>query len=78
MLNRLHHTNCVECGTPYGTPEFGYHYGRMERGPAYWSDRGLLCSHSCATEHFKRRLKAGERIPEPAPNPLDASGVARR
>jgi len=78
VLKRLHHTHCVECGKPYGKPDFGYQSGRIERGPAYWSERGLLCSHVCATAHFKRRDAAGEPMREPAPNPLDASGRSRR
>ncbi len=78
MLSRLHHTNCVECGKPYGDPAFGYHAGRIENGPAYWSDRGLLCSHECAVEHFKRRREAGDPMREPAPNPLEQMKAGRR
>ena len=77
MLNRLHHTSCVECGKPYGAPEFGYHAGRAEKGPAYWSNRGLLCSPACANEHFKRRAAAGDPMGEPAENPLERMGMRR-
>jgi hypothetical protein len=77
MLSRLHHTNCVECGKPYGDPAFTYHAGRIEGGPAYWSDRGLLCSHACAIDHFKRRREAGDPMREPAPNPLEQMVAGR-
>ena len=71
MLQRPQARACVECGRPYGHPDFGYHAGRIENGPAYWSDRGLLCSEACSTAHFERRVKEGNPMREPAPNPLD-------
>ncbi|MBB4041953.1 hypothetical protein GGR34_003637 [Microvirga flocculans] len=42
MLKKAQARDCVECGLPYGHPDFGYYSGRIENGPAYWSDRGLL------------------------------------
>ncbi|HEY8381819.1 MAG TPA: hypothetical protein VIL09_06690 [Microvirga sp.] len=71
MLNRLHDSNCIVCGKAYGDPQFGYQYGRIENGPAYWSDRGLLCSIECSMEHRKQRLAAGDPMRDPAPNPLE-------
>ncbi|WP_457090097.1 hypothetical protein [Microvirga sp. P5_D2] len=71
MLNRLTPRACVECGLPYGHTDFAYHYGRIENGPSYWSDRGLLCSIVCSTAHHERREKAGDPMMEPALNPLE-------
>jgi len=71
MLKRTQARTCIECGLPYGHSDFVYHAGRTESGPAYWSERGLLCSHACSTAHFERRLKEGDPMKEPAPNPLE-------
>jgi hypothetical protein len=77
MLTRPHHTHCVECGKPFGDPTFTYEAGRIENGAAYWSDRGLLCSHACAIEHFQRRRAAGDPMRDPAPNPQERTVVGR-
>jgi len=71
MLKKTQARTCIECGLPYGHPDFGYHAGRIEDGPAYWSDRGLLCSHACSTAHFEKRLNEGDPMAEPASNPLE-------
>lgn len=71
MLNRLNSRACVECGLPYGHTDFAYHAGKIENGPSYWSDRGLLCSVTCSTAHYERREKEGDPMREPAPNPLE-------
>ncbi len=71
MLNRPQPRTCVECGLPFGHPDFAYHAGRIENGPAYWSDEGLLCSHGCSTAHFDRREKEGRPMIAPAPNPFE-------
>ncbi len=71
MLKRTQPRTCVECGLPYGQAGFSYHSGKIENGPAYWSDRGLLCSYACSTAHFERREKEGDPMREPAPNPLE-------
>ncbi len=71
MLKKTPTRTCIECGLPYGHPDFGYHAGRIENGPAYWSDRGLLCSHACSTVHFEKRVREGDPMKEPAPNPLE-------
>jgi len=70
MLQRLKPRSCVECGLPYGHPDFCYHSGKIDNGPAYWSDQGLLCSHACSTAHFVRREKEGNPMREPAPEPF--------
>ena len=71
MLNRTQARTCLECGLPYGHPSFVYEAGRIEKGPAYWSDRGLLCSHACSTAHFERRVREGNPMREPAPHPFE-------
>jgi len=71
MLKKAQARTCIECGLPYGHPDFTYHAGRVESGPAYWSERGLLCSHACSTAHFEKRVKAGDPMTEPAPNPIE-------
>jgi hypothetical protein len=71
MLTKTQPRVCIECGLPYGHASFSYHYGQIGNGPAYWSDRGLLCSHACSMAHFERREKEGDPMREPAPNPLE-------
>jgi hypothetical protein len=71
MLKRTRDRTCIECGLPYGHSDFTYHAGRVESGPAYWSERGLLCSHACSTAHFEKRVAQGDPMTEPAPNPLE-------
>ncbi|WP_112664047.1 hypothetical protein [Microvirga flavescens] len=66
MLNRLSQRRCLECGRLYGDPDFTYHAGRIEKGPAYWTDEGVLCSHACSVAHFKRRNEEGRPMAEPA------------
>jgi hypothetical protein len=70
MLNRPQKRTCVECGLAYGHPDFTYHAGQVQDGPAYWSDQGLLCSHTCSVAHFVRREKDGTPMTEPAPDPF--------
>ena len=71
MLQKTQARACIECGRPYGHPDFGYHYGRIENGPSYWSDRGVLCSLACSVAHFERRVEEGDPMRDPAPNPLE-------
>lgn len=71
MLTKTQPRVCIECGLPYGHASFSYHYGQIGNGPAYWSDRGLLCSHACSMAHFERCEKEGDPMREPAPNPLE-------
>jgi hypothetical protein len=71
MLKQLPPRICIECGLPYGHTDFAYHAGKIENGPSYWSDRGLLCSITCSTAHYEKRKKAGDVMKEPAPNPFE-------
>jgi hypothetical protein len=71
MLKKTRDRTCIECGLPYGHTDFTYHAGRVESGPAYWSERGLLCSHACATAHFEKRVAQGDPMTEPTANPLE-------
>lgn len=74
MLDRtVFRPGCVVCGRPLADPAFAMHGGRPANGPAYWSDRGLLCSLACALAHERQRREAGEPMTEPAENPLDRS-----
>ncbi|MDO9337070.1 MAG: hypothetical protein EON95_16770 [Caulobacteraceae bacterium] len=59
MLARTQKPACVECGLAYGAPGFVFYHGEREQGPAYWSDRGLLCSPVCATGHARKRFAEG-------------------
>lgn len=70
MLARPGHHRCVECGLPYGDPKFNLHYGLPENGPAYWCDRGVLCSPACALAHHQKRVAEGTVPEKPALNPI--------
>jgi hypothetical protein len=61
---------CIECGLPYRATGFSYYHGEMENGPAYWSDRGILCSPRCSLIHHRRRATEGTLQEKPAPDPL--------
>jgi hypothetical protein len=71
MLSRPQQHACVECGLPYGHPDFSYHAGQVRNGPAYWSDRGLLCSNACSVAHCIRRDREGTPMAAPGPNPFE-------
>ena len=71
MLARPEIKRCIECGTPYGAPTFWYQEGIAAHGPAYWSDRGVLCSPSCSLAHFRRREAEGTLQQEPAIDPFE-------
>jgi hypothetical protein len=71
MLARPEKFKCVECGKALGTPEFSYHKGRIDHGPAYWSDRGILCSIECSLAHHKKRAAEGTLANRPAPDPFE-------
>lgn len=72
MLARPDLSRCIECGQPYGSDLFHYWHGRIEDGPAYWSDRGVLCSPRCAVEHHRKRVAEGTVRQEPASDPMEA------
>ena len=71
MLARPEKYRCIECGLPYGAEEFALYEGRAENGPAYWCDRGLLCSPECSMTHHLKRRAEGTLPTEQAPNPLE-------
>jgi hypothetical protein len=71
MLNSQRPRTCVECGLPFGHTDFTYYAGNVQKGPAYWSDQGILCSSACSTAHFARREKEGNPMTEPAQDPFE-------
>lgn len=71
MLARPDAYRCIECGLSYREPEFNLHEGRIENGPAYWSDRGILCSPQCSLAHYKKRAAEGTLAHQPAPDPFE-------
>jgi hypothetical protein len=77
MLARPDTRCCIECGRPYGASGFWFHEGRIDHGPAYWSDRGVLCSPLCSLAHVHRREAEGTLPVEPAPHPFEAPGARR-
>ena len=70
MLARTQKFRCIECGLAYGEPAFWLHYGRIDSGPAYWTDRGVLCGPACSMAHFARRRAEGTLPQLPARNPM--------
>jgi len=71
MLAGPEKSRCIECGLPFGMPGFDYHQGRIENGPAYWADRGILCSPACSLKHFRRRKAEGTLPAAPARDPFE-------
>lgn len=70
MLAPPERYRCIECGKAMGRPDFTYHQGRMENGPAYWCDRGILCSLECSLTHHKKRVSEGTLPDRPAADPF--------
>jgi hypothetical protein len=70
MLARPEKYKCIECGLPFGADGFALYYGRLENGPAYWSDRGVLCSPKCSLKHHRKRAAEGMLPDEPAGSPF--------
>jgi hypothetical protein len=71
MLALTPRPECLECGLAYGAPGFAFHCEQSEYGPAYWSDRGLLCSPGCAAAHARKRLAEGTMPKGPVDCPVD-------
>jgi len=71
MLARPDIYRCVECGLPYRAEGFCHYEGLLENGPAYWSDRGILCSPQCSLAHHRRRVAEGTLGDHPAPDPFE-------
>ena len=78
MLARPETHRCIECGLPYGGVGFWCHQGDIDNGPAYWSDRGILCSPKCSLTHFRRREAEGTLTASPAPDPFTLDPYPRR
>jgi len=78
MLARPERHRCIECGLAYGEDGFDLHGGQLDHGPAYWCDRGVLCSPKCSVAHYRKRAAEGTLPTEPAPNPLEADTLLRR
>jgi hypothetical protein len=70
MLARSPRPVCVECSLPLDDPAFARHGGRIENGPAYWSDHGILCSVACVAAHVAKRRANGTEMRIPAPEPV--------
>lgn len=71
MLARPGHFACIECGLPFDSDAFAYYHGDKGRGPAYYTDRGVLCSARCSLGHHRKRLAAGTLPAAPPRNPMD-------
>ena len=80
MLARPETRRCIQCGLPFGVATFWYHHGDMEQGPAYWTDRGILCSPVCSLDHHRLREAEGTSPTQPSPDPfeLDPATFFRR
>ena len=73
MLASAQSRRCVECGTPYEAESFHYWYGDARKGPAYFCDRGILCSPKCSLAHHRHRAAEGTLPNQPAIDLFDAS-----
>jgi hypothetical protein len=71
MLAPPNRIRCIECGLAYGEPGFSLHGGRIESGPAYFTDRGALCSPQCSLAHYRKRAAEGTMPAAPPPNPYE-------
>jgi hypothetical protein len=71
MLARPGALRCIECGLAFGEPAFSLHYGRIENGPGYFTDRGVLCSPRCSLAHYRKREAEGTLPAAPPPNPFE-------
>ncbi|APH71183.1 LIM domain-containing protein [Aquibium oceanicum] len=71
MLARPEKFRCVECGLAFGQEGFRNYYGKLDNGPAYWCDRGVLCSPACSLAHTQRRAEEGTLPRRPADNPME-------
>ena len=75
MLARPDKHLCIECGLRYGADTFAYYHGHIDNGPAYWCDRGLLCSSQCSLAHHRKRMTEGTLSHAPAPDPLESEPI---
>lgn len=70
MLARPEKFRCIECNLAFGEPGFACLRGDMGNGPAYWTDRGVLCGPACSMAHFATRRAEGTLQQQPARNPM--------
>lgn len=68
MLARPETFRCIECGLASNAPSFAFHGGIVDHGPAYWCDRGVLCSVKCSVAHTEKRRAQGTLPDHPAPD----------
>jgi hypothetical protein len=68
MLARPETLRCMECGLRFGEPAFSLHGGHIENGPAYFTDRGVLCSPKCSLAHHLKRAAEGTLPVSPPAN----------
>jgi len=71
MLARPEKHRCIECGKPFGAMTFSYYQGDIDNGPAYWCDRGILCSPACSLSQNRKRVAEGTLPDQPALNPFN-------
>lgn len=69
MLARPEIYRCFECGLAFGADGFSHYHGKVEDGPAYWSDQGVLCSPACSLAHTRRRAAEGTLPERPSEDP---------
>jgi hypothetical protein len=70
MLARPETYRCIECGLAFGAEGFACYYGDIAQGPAYYTDRGVLCSVACSLAHHRKRAADGTLPSAPARNPM--------
>lgn len=70
MLAPADKFRCIECGKPFSMAGFAYYHGDPDLGPAYFSDRGVLCSAKCSLVHVRKRHADGTMPVQPARNPM--------
>ncbi|MGB3501927.1 MAG: hypothetical protein WBA44_09905 [Mesorhizobium sp.] len=70
MLAPNDNFRCIECGKSQSFPGFAFYHGEPELGPAYYSDRGVLCSPACSLAHFSKRRAEGTMPQMPVKNPI--------
>jgi hypothetical protein len=61
--------NCVVCEKHYDAAGFYYAHDIKAEGPAYFSDKGALCSPQCALDHYLKRKADGDPMLKPARQP---------
>lgn len=70
MLTKASEFTCIVCGRGPDHPDYAWGNGRSSDGPAYWSERGAMCSAACALSHGLKRAADGDAMSEPADPPF--------